>query len=55
MSTIKTQIEELLDLAEDDEEESEIIPCPVDCGGCSCHISPPCPHCVEGHGMEKEE
>jgi hypothetical protein len=22
-------------------------PCPVSCGGCSCHLSPPCTHCVE--------
>lgn len=21
--------------------------CPVNCGGCSCHISPPCSHCTE--------
>lgn len=20
--------------------------CDDECGGCSCHISPPCPHCV---------
>lgn len=19
--------------------------CPSDCGGCACHIHPPCPHC----------
>lgn len=23
--------------------------CPVDCGGCTCFLSPPCQHCVE-HG-----
>lgn len=23
--------------------------CPPNCGGCSCHISPPCTHCVD-HG-----
>lgn len=21
--------------------------CPSSCGGCSCHINPPCSHCVE--------
>jgi len=21
--------------------------CPVDCGGCACHVAPPCKHCVE--------
>lgn len=21
--------------------------CPDDCGGCSCHIAPPCPHCTD--------
>ena len=25
--------------------------CPPDCGGCSCHLSPPCWHCTE-HGCE---
>jgi hypothetical protein len=23
--------------------------CPVSCGGCSCHINPPCSHCTDGH------
>lgn len=21
--------------------------CPMDCGGCSCHVNPPCPHCEQ--------
>lgn len=21
--------------------------CTTDCGGCSCHIAPPCEHCVK--------
>jgi len=24
-------------------------PCPIDCGGCSCHISAPCSHCGNKH------
>lgn len=28
--------------------------CPVGCGGCSCHLSPPCGHCLE-HGPIEEE
>lgn len=23
--------------------------CPDGCGGCSCHINPPCSHCTDGH------
>lgn len=26
--------------------------CPEDCGGCSCHISPPCTHCVDHVNLE---
>lgn len=21
--------------------------CPADCGGCECHILPPCDHCID--------
>jgi len=28
--------------------------CPPGCGGCSCHISPPCSHCTE-HGISEED
>lgn len=27
--------------------------CPPDCGGCSCHILPPCSHCVDHVDWEK--
>lgn len=27
--------------------EEETISCPVDCPGCSCHITAPCGHCVD--------
>jgi hypothetical protein len=27
--------------------------CPPDCGGCSCHINPPCTHCVEHAAIEE--
>lgn len=33
---------------------SDLPGCPVDCGGCSCHINPPCHHCIE-HGRPPEE
>ena len=23
--------------------------CKKECGGCSCHINPPCTHCIEDH------
>lgn len=28
--------------------------CPPGCGGCSCHIAPPCTHCTE-HGLSEED
>jgi len=34
--------------------KKEIVECPSNCGGCSCHISHPCSHCVEGHLTPKE-
>jgi len=27
----------------------------VNCQGCSCHISPPCWHCVQGHELSVAE
>lgn len=33
------------------DQQPEVIPCPGTCGGCSCFNSPPCDHCVEGHGQ----
>jgi len=27
--------------------EKDLPACPTGCGGCSCHIAPPCGHCVE--------
>lgn len=35
--------------------EKDLIDCPDGCGGCSCHVNPPCPHCSEGHDQEREE
>jgi len=26
--------------------------CPENCGGCSCHMSPPCAHCVDHWDVE---
>lgn len=35
-------------------DEPEMVQmCPADCGGCACHVSPPCGHCVE-HWGERE-
>lgn len=28
-------------------------PCPPDCGGCACHINPPCTHCMD-HGEDEK-
>ncbi len=36
------------------ENEEFYYDCPDGCGGCSCHLNPPCPHCVD-HCKEKEE
>lgn len=33
----------------------EMISCPIDCQGCTCFVSPPCSHCVEGHGLMPDE
>ncbi len=35
-------------------ESAEIVECPNGCGGCSCHLHPPCNHCLEGHGRPVE-
>lgn len=43
-----------LKLALDEEDEPEIIECSIGCGGCSCHIYPPCGHCTDGHGEERQ-
>lgn len=29
--------------------------CPHDCNGCTCHISPPCGHCVEHYCPKCED
>ena len=29
--------------------EREPCSCPLSCGGCACHINPPCHHCTD-HG-----
>lgn len=32
-----------------EEETNPKTECPSDCGGCSCHINPPCSHCTGNH------
>lgn len=34
---------------------TEKIECNASCGGCACHINPPCSHCEQGHGFEVEQ
>lgn len=36
-------------------EEKKENKCSVDCRGCSCHISPPCSHCVDHINYNGEE
>lgn len=35
--------------------EYAVVECPAGCNGCSCHVNPPCSHCVEGHGLPEVE
>lgn len=28
--------------------KGDVVLCPLNCGGCGCHIDPPCSHCEEG-------
>lgn len=38
-----------LEVAEEPAQWDEPVGCPTGCPGCSCHINPPCNHCVENH------
>lgn len=50
MSDFKGNADDWVNKEEDEEPERK---CPPDCGGCSCHINPPCHHCTD-HWAEED-
>jgi len=54
MGYMKT-LDEIIDTYRVKVELDEEMPCPDDCCGCSCHISPLCYHCLEMHGFTYRE